>query len=172
MHYQYALKCLCRRVYNLCLNHPEEDIIIYKDDPVSVFRRICYHPDVAAAYTFVLGAYLVIPVGMVFGSRYVSSIFCLLSEMISFVSQFFHRLPLFSPIHSMINRFSSPHAPPSSRDINLAHKYPMNQGVDGTDLGPQTTFVDATIIAEGRSLIRQAAENSVLTESVFIGPVI
>ena len=69
----------------------------------------------------------------------------------------------------MINRSSFPHAPPSSRDINLAHKYPMNQGVDGTDLGPQTTFVNATIMAEVRYLILQAAENSVLTASVFIG---
>ena len=45
----------------------------------------------------------------------------------------------------------------------------MNQGVDGTDLGPQTTFVDDTIMAEVIYLICQAAENSVLTASVFIG---
>ena len=69
----------------------------------------------------------------------------------------------------MINRLIFPHAPPSSRDINLAHKDPMNQGVDGTNLGPQTTFVNATIMAEVRYLILQAAENSVLTASVFIG---
>ena len=69
----------------------------------------------------------------------------------------------------MINRSSFPHAPPSSRDINLAHKDSMNQGVDGTDLGPQTTFVDDTIMAEVIYLICKAAENSILTASVFIG---
>ena len=69
----------------------------------------------------------------------------------------------------MINRLIFPHAPHFSRDINLAHKDPMNQGVDGTNLGPQTTFVDVTIMAEVRYLILQAAENSVLNAYVFIG---
>ena len=45
----------------------------------------------------------------------------------------------------------------------------MNQGVGGTNIGPQTTLVDETIMAEVRYLIRQAAENSVLTAFVFIG---
>ena len=69
----------------------------------------------------------------------------------------------------MIDQVRFPHYPPSSRDINPDHKYPTNQGVDGTDLGPQPTFVDDTIMAEVRSLIFQEAENIVLTASVFIG---
>ena len=68
----------------------------------------------------------------------------------------------------MIDQVSFPHAPPSSRDINTAHKDPMNQGMGGTNLGSQTTFVNNTIMAEVRSLIRQEAENSVLTGSVFV----
>ena len=59
----------------------DEDIIILKDDPVSAFHRICYHPDVAAAYDFFLGAYLVIPVGMVFESRDPSYLFYPLSKL-------------------------------------------------------------------------------------------
>ena len=68
----------------------------------------------------------------------------------------------------MINRVSFPHTPPSSRDINPAHNDPMNQGMYGNKLGPQPTFFDDTIMAEFRSFIYQAAENSVLTASVFI----
>ena len=49
MHYQSTMQRLWHRVYNLRLKHPEEDIIIYKDDIVSAFRRLRYHPDVAAA---------------------------------------------------------------------------------------------------------------------------
>ena len=97
VHYQSALQPLFRRVYNLRLNHPGEDIIIYKDDLVSAFNRICYHPDVAAAYDFILGTYLVILVGMVFGYRDPPSLFCLLSDLISFSSQFVHQLPLSFP---------------------------------------------------------------------------
>ena len=57
----------------------------------------------------------------------------------------------------MIGRFIFPHDLPSSRDINLAHKDPMNQGVDGTELGPQPTFFDDTIMTGVRYLILQAA---------------
>ena len=56
----------------------------------------------------------------------------------------------------MIDHVSSPHAPPSSRDINPAHKDPMNQGAENTELGHQSTFVNYTIMAEVISLIRQA----------------
>ena len=75
VHYQSALHRLWRRVYNLCLNHPEEYIIIYKDYLVSAFCRLFYQPDATAAYTFILGAYLVISVVMVFGSRDAPSLF-------------------------------------------------------------------------------------------------
>ena len=69
----------------------------------------------------------------------------------------------------MINRLIFPHAPHFSRDTNLAHKDPMNQGVDGTNLGPQPMFVDVTIMVEFIYLIRQAADISVFTESIFTG---
>ena len=129
--------------------------MIYKDDFVSAFRGICYHPDVLSAYAFVLGAYLVIPVGMVFGSRDALSLFCLLSKMRSFASQFVHRLPLSCPTTLMINLARFPHASHSSRDINLSHKYPLIQGVEGTKLGPQPMFLDDTIMEEVRYIIRR-----------------
>ena len=143
--------------------------MIYKDDLASAFRRLCYHPDVAAAYAFVLRTYLAIPVRMFFGSRDASSLLCLLSELRSYTSPFAHSLPLSCPTTSMIDRVSFPHAPPSSRDISPAQKYPTNQGVDGTHLGPHPMFVNDTIMEEVRSLIHQAAENSVLAVSVFFG---
>ena len=49
VHYHYALQHLWRRLYNLHLNHPEEDIIIYKYELVYTFHRIHYHPDTASA---------------------------------------------------------------------------------------------------------------------------
>ena len=86
LHYQFMPHHLWRRVYNLRLNHPEEDIIIYKDDLVSALCSICYHPEVAAAYAFVLGVHIFIPVGMVFISIYAPSLFYILSELRSLAS--------------------------------------------------------------------------------------
>ena len=169
VHQQSTLQHLWRRVYNLRLHHLDKDIIIYKDDLVFAFHRIFYHPDVAVAYAFVLSAYLVIPVGMVFGSRYAPSPFCFLSKMISFEFPFSHRLPLSRPTTSMIDQVSFPHASPSSRDINPAHKDPMNWGVGGNKMGPHPTFANDTIMAEVRYIIRQVDGNSFLTASVLIG---
>ena len=75
VYYQTALQRFWSRVYNLRISHPEVDIMVCKDDLVSAFRRLRYHPDVASAYAFVLGAFLVIPIGMVFGSRDAPSLF-------------------------------------------------------------------------------------------------
>ena len=63
----------------------------------------------------------------------------------------------------MIDRFSFSQDPLSFRDINLAHKYPMNQGVNGTNLGTNPTFVYNMVMSEVISIIPQAADNSILT---------
>ena len=168
VHYQTALRRLWQRIYNLRLDHPTDDIIIYKDDLVSAFRRLRYHPDVAAAYSFVLDDFLIIPIGMVFGARDAPSLFCLLSELRSFASRHAHHLPIARPRTSLIDQvtFSSP--PPSSPP-RQAFPDSKNKGTPGTMPGHQPTFVDDTIMAEIRSIIRMAAENSVLTASIFIG---
>ena len=106
---------------------------------------------------------------MIFLSRDSPSLFFLLSKLRSFAFRFFHHLPLSCPKTSMIDRVRFPHAPPYYRDINPAHKDPMNQGVDGTKLLPHPTFVDDTIMAEVRSFILQAYKNRFLTASIFIG---
>ena len=105
---------------------------------------------------------------MIFGSRYSPSLFFLISDLRSFVSQLVHPIPFSRPTTLMINWVSFPHAQPSSRDINPSHKDPMNQGVEDTNLGPYPTFVNNKIMAEVRSLVSQAAYNSVLTASAFI----
>ena len=47
----------------------DEDIMLYKDDLVSAFCRLRYQPDIMAEYDFILIAYLVILIGILFGSR-------------------------------------------------------------------------------------------------------
>ena len=168
VHYQTALQCLWQRIYNLRLENPNEDIIIYKDDLVSAFRRLRYHPDVAAAYSFVLDDFLIIPIGMVFGARDAPSLFCMLSELCSFASRYADRLPVNRPPSSLIDQvtFSSP---PATSPPQRAFPDTKNKGITGTSPGHQPTFVDDTLLAEMRSIIRLAAENSVLTASIFLG---
>ena len=69
----------------------------------------------------------------------------------------------------MIDRVRFPNYLYSSRDINLALKDPMDQGVDGTKLVTQPMFINYMIMEKFRSLIFKAAYNSNLTSYVFIG---
>ena len=169
VHYQSALQRLWKRIYNLRITQPNEDIIVYKDDLVSAFRRLRYHPDIATAYSFVLDSFLIIPIGMVFGARDAPSLFCLLSELRSFASRHASSLPLSQPTSSMIDSvvFQSP--PPPASALTSANKDALNPGISGSFPGHQPTFVDDTIMAEIRSTIRAAAQNSVLTASLFVG---
>ena len=140
----------------------------YKDNLISSFYSIHYHPDVAAAYAFFLGAYLVISIGIVFWSRYASSLFYLLSNLKTFASWFVHHLPFSRLTTSVIDQDRFPYEPPSSRDINPSNKDPKNQGMDSTNMGPHRTFVDDTIMAEVIYIFRRASDNSILTAYVFI----
>ena len=69
----------------------------------------------------------------------------------------------------MIDQIRFPHNTISSRGIDPVHKDPINQGMDGTKLGTHPKFSNDTIVAEGISLILQAAENSILATSVLFG---
>ena len=169
VYYQTALSRLWSRIYNLRIAHPSDDIIIYKDDLVSAFRRLRYHPDVAAAYSFVVDNFLLLPIGMVFGARDAPSLFCLLSELRSFASRHLHLLPLHKPLTSMIDSVSFQHSTPPPSSLTPAHADFFNKGIDGSTPGHQPTFVDDTIMAELRSVIRCAASNSVFTAALFVG---
>ena len=169
VHYQSALQRLWTRVYNLRVAHPDEDIIVYKDDLVSAFRRVRYHPSVAAAYAYVLGLFLLIPIGMVFGARDAPSLFCLLSEIRSFASRFCRSLPIPRPTSTFIDSVEFEHEPPPPASLAPASSDPLNKGIFGFRLGHQPTFVDDTLIAEFRAWVREAATNSVISARLFVG---
>ena len=80
-YYDSAIHRHYTHIYNLRISFPNDDILLYKDDINSAFHRCRYHPDVAAAYAYVYGDWLVIPVGLIFGGRNSPGWFCILSEL-------------------------------------------------------------------------------------------
>ena len=106
---------------------------------------------------------------MVFGARDAPSLFCMLSELRSYASQHANRLSLPNLSSNMIDQVQFSHTLPQPSDITTVTSDSLNQGIDGALPGHQPTFVDDTIIAELRSVIRTAASNSVLTASLFVG---
>ena len=170
-YYRDALERVLTRVYNLRLRYPDDEIIIYKDDLVTAFRRVRYHPDISSAHCFVFGEFLIIPIGLVFGARDSPGWFCQVSEIRAFASQHASSLGLPIPDRTLIDLVSfDPSLDPSSNvQKQQAFDDAFNQGTDGSIPGPQNTFVDDTILVELQPIIRQAAINSVLSAILFIG---
>lgn len=165
--YQTALSRLWRRLWNLRIRNPEEPISLYKDDIVSAFRRISYHPDMCQLCSFVFESYWCIPVGMTFGLTDSPGNFSLLSDIRAIASSEYD--PIHSlPIHPIIDKVDfSPLVDVST----LAKAEPDSQhtGLSAPSLGEQPCFVDDTLMAEYTSHIRQAASSSIHTCDIFFG---
>ena len=172
--YQTALDRILIRVYNLRAANPYIDIIVYKDDLVTAFRRVRYHPDISPAHCFVINDFLIIPIGMVFGARDSPGWFCQVSELRAFASQHFSSLGLDIPDHTLIDlvsfeesiNFDDSSSPFPIRPTTIDS---LNPGITSTSPGPQNTFVDDTVMVELAQHARLAAINSVLAANLFIG---
>ncbi len=69
------------QIWNLRIDFPLEDILQHIDDISAAFRRLLYHPDLAIVFAYVFMEFLIIPVGMIFGSRSSPSFFQILAEL-------------------------------------------------------------------------------------------
>ena len=55
-------------IWNRRIDTPIGDIFLFDDDVKGAFRHYKYHPDVAAAFAFMISIFLFIPLGGTFGS--------------------------------------------------------------------------------------------------------
>ena len=164
--YQAAQQRIWQRAYNLRIAAPEADIIVYKDDLVSAFRRVRYHPDVVSAYAYVLEELLLIPIGALFGPRNSPGWFSGTSELRAYASQ--HLPSLQVQRSSLIDQVTFSDDGPTST-LAPAFADSLNTGVSLDGPGPQPCFVDDTVMIELRKYIRQAATASVLSANLFFG---
>ena len=169
--YQTALRRILIRIFNLRISFPLDDIMAYKDDLVTAFRRVRYHPDISCAHAFVFEAFLILPIGLVFGARDSPAWFCQVSELRAFASQHFSSLGLPIPDQSLIDSvtFDEDDSHEQREVFRRAQPDSKNRGLPTLRLGPHNTFVDDTIMIELKRLIRLAAINSVLSATLFIG---
>ena len=65
-----VLLCLLTRIWNLRITYPLRDIILHANDVKSCFRQLKHHPDVAGAFSYILGEYLFIQCSLTFGSDF------------------------------------------------------------------------------------------------------
>jgi hypothetical protein len=79
--YGTAVDRVTTTIWNKRIDHPRRDILLHSDDIDAAFRRCLYHPDLAIAFAAVFFEFLMIPVGMIFGSRSSPSWWCIPAEL-------------------------------------------------------------------------------------------
>ena len=161
--YGDANRCIWQRIYNLRLKSPDEEIILYKDDIVAAFRRGKYHPDIAVAYAYVFGSFLIIPIGGLFGPRDTPGWFCMTSELRAMAS--LHLPGMVSASHPLTDACVFD-ATVSTVPFAKAIACSQNTGAVSSP-GTQTCFVDDTVIAEYKCNIRAAAAASISLQPSF-----
>jgi hypothetical protein len=81
VYYATALQQFYIMIWRLWITYPYLDILLHADNIDSAFRRILYSPEMAILFAYIFGAFLIIPVGQVFGARSAPSFFCLASDI-------------------------------------------------------------------------------------------
>ena len=173
VHYGTAFARFLKFVYNLRIDNPDEDIILAADDISGAFRRLTYHPDMAVIFSTVFQQYLLIPVGMIFGSRDSPSLYMVPGELRSFLAASidFHN---FQP-----DLATNIELPPrlSKRDRRLllqpATPDSINTGYNtlyaGSRISPQVPFVDDTGNCQLVDHIKDVIRDSVLAAYLIFG---
>ena len=161
--YATAQKRHWSHIWNLRASNPDTEILLYKDDINSAFHRGRYHPDIAAAFSYVWGDWLVISIGLIFGARNSPGWFCVLSELRAFIATFYKDLQE-SPLFQLVSRIVIPPAPapegpttltPAARDVINAG--PVTGSEEHTH---HSTFVDDNLMAELAPRIQLAIQRS------------
>jgi hypothetical protein len=75
-----------QHMWRMRITFPIADILQHCNGIDAAFRRVLYTPELAIAVAYVLGIFLLIPIGQIFGSRSAPFYFSLLSDIRAYVS--------------------------------------------------------------------------------------
>ena len=86
VYYGDAFQCFIHQIWQLCITYPQVLLHQHVDDIDSAFRHILCHLDLAVTFTYVLEAFLIVPVGQMFGSQSAPSFFCQSLDLHAYVA--------------------------------------------------------------------------------------
>ena len=148
-------------IWNLRITHPRKEILLYKDDINSAFHRGRYHPDIAAAFAYVWGEWLIIAIGLIFGARNSPGWFCILSELRADIAANYEGLQE-APLHHLVRKINIPENPSGkvAATFSPAEADAINPGTTATTPTHHATFVDDNLMAEIQARIRLSIQRS------------
>ncbi len=178
VHYGTALMRFLRLIFNLRLDHPDEEIYLSADDISAAFRRILYNPAAAIVFATVLSKYLIIPVGGIFGSKSSPGFYMIMGELRAHVARHIGDYTDAQTHLAHTVKFSSP---PSKKDIELftpATNDSQNKGCasllgsseEDAEKSAFSSFVDDSGIAGILQTMQDRINRSILSSHVSMGP--
>jgi hypothetical protein len=169
VYYMTAFLRLLVNIWRLRITFPLLDILLHADDIEAAFRRILYHPDMAVVFAYCFGAFLIVPVGQVFGSRSAPSFFSMASDIradVATTSDLYTQYPLLDLVKDIVLP-----EPPAPADLTPAIADPLNPPM--TEHEKQNfnndSFVDDNGVSAVASNIVPALQQSLLAAFVLFG---
>ncbi len=169
VHYASAFLRHLRHLWRFRLTFPIADILQHCDDVDAAFRRVLYTPELAIAFAYVFGQYLLIPVGQVFGSRSAPSYFSLLSDIRAYVATCADLITGY-PLHPLAAAAELPPEPPPSSLVPAIADI-LNPVLTPLEAASHSNccFVDDNGVAGLRSNIKQSLHKSVVSAFLLFG---
>jgi hypothetical protein len=156
-------------IWRLRITHPLEDILLHADDEKSAFRRILYSPEIAPLFAYVFKAFLITPVGQVFGSRSAPSFFSLASDIRADLATTGTLVENY-PMQEMAMNIQLP-APPTETELVPAVQDGKNLPFTNShqQLYYNATFVDDNGVCAVRDRMISALHQSLVSAYILFG---
>ena len=173
VYYGTAFKTMLRWIWNLRIDHPREDILLATNDISAAFHRILYNCGMAVCFSVVFDKYLAVPTGNVFGGTNSASLYMLHGELrawLSTAADFQGRTTALANTVSISDpptRWQETRISQATRDTRNPGSHALRQGP--LQLGPQPSFVDDSGVADIRSWILKAINNSIMSAYIIFG---
>jgi hypothetical protein len=90
-----AFKCFLLWNWRLCLEYPEEDILLLADDISATFNQVLHHPRISLVFCSVLIMYLIIPTALIFGTNNLLLLYMIPEEVRAHIAATLHELNCF-----------------------------------------------------------------------------
>jgi hypothetical protein len=169
VYYGNALTRLLIWIWNLRIARPSADILGHVDDISAAYHRILYHPMMGITFAQVFQEFLMIPCGLIFGSKSSPSWYMLPAELRSHLAS----VADFGDLETQLAReiqLPPPLTPKEQARLARADADSLNQGnlhLQAPFCHP--SFVDDTATAAWTEFIRKAVNQSALGAYVMFG---
>ena len=159
-----------QHIYNFRIAQPKKDIVLFDDDVKGAFRHPKYHPDIAAAFSFIIQCLLFITLGNTFGSIVSPANFEPIARARTHLAKYLSsRRDLYEKYKHIIDKVKFSEPAPHGTVFTKAKKDNINQGVKDTTITEYNMFVDDSLFCQTRDTIKHSMAASIEALYIILG---